>query len=408
MATCSASDIAHWQAVLARTTLGPQDASDVVDALLRASRSVAASDVHLQPTEAGVEVRWRLDGVLQRAGVLPAKIAANVIARLKVLAELLTYRVDVPQEGRIRHDAEGEMRLSIFPTVHGERAVIRLFGPPDRLQRLDDLRLPAEVRQALAAALRQTSGLILTTGPAGCGKTTTAYACLRELAAETNGSRSIASLEDPVEVVIPGVAQSQAQPAAGFDLASGLRFLLRQDPEVILVGEIRGRDTAEVALQAALTGHLVLTTFHAGSTVEALGRLLEMGLEPYVLRSSIALIVSQRLLRRLCDCKQRGTDPAAACGMAISSFYVPQGCAVCNHTGYQGRVPIAETLTLDNAQLAAAVLQRADAVELARIAMSGGMNPLRRSACQAVEAGITSPVEVIRVLGLASNAALES
>jgi general secretion pathway protein E len=405
----NASDVARWQALAGRDRFEPHEAAEIVDVLLTAAHEAGASDVHLQPNEAGLEIRWRLDGVLQPAGTLRGKIGPNLIARLKVLADLLTYRLDVPQEGRIRGvAADGEMRVSVFPTIHGERAVIRLFAAGGLLQRLADLRLPQEVRQALEQALRQTSGLVLVTGPAGCGKTTTVYACLRELAAASAGSRSIASLEDPVEVALPGVAQSQVQPAAGFGLASGLRFLLRQDPEVIMVGEIRDRDTAEVVMQAALTGHLVLSTFHAGSTCEAIGRLLDMGIEPYVLRSAAALIISQRLLRQLCNCKQLGSDPGESCGLPLDAFHTPQGCQACKHTGYQGRAPVAEMLRLADAKLSSAVLNRADVVELQRLAAEAGFAPLRQSATEAVAGGLTSPAEVVRVLGLGRSRSRET
>ncbi|MHC4403443.1 MAG: GspE/PulE family protein, partial [Planctomycetota bacterium] len=252
----------------------PQFASRAVDRVLAAGRDHGASDLHLQPTASGLVVRFRIDGVLQSAGTFPPAVAANVVARLKVLADLLTYRTDVPQEGRIRSpQADVEMRVSTFPTLHGERAVVRLFAGPRQFERLDDLGLPDDVLGPLRRLLGETSGAILATGPAGCGKTTTIYACLRELAAAGDAVRSLVSLEDPIEVAVEGVAQSQVNPAADLDLATGLRFLMRQDPEVIMVGEIRDRPTAEAAIQATLTGHLLLSTFHAGSAAEAIGRL---------------------------------------------------------------------------------------------------------------------------------------
>ena len=241
-----------------------QYAMQFVELLLDSARSLDASDIHLQPTPAGLELRLRIDGVLQALGVFPAGVAANVIARIKVLADLLTYRTDVPQEGRIRSATPVEMRVSTFPTLYGEKAVVRLFAG-GRFLRIDDLGLPVEIASALRRLLAETSGAILITGPAGSGKTTTAYACLRELVASSESGRSIATLEDPIETAIAGVAQSQVNAAAGFDLATGLRSLMRQDPEVIMVGEIRDRATAEIAFQAALTGQLVLSTFHAPS-----------------------------------------------------------------------------------------------------------------------------------------------
>ncbi len=404
------SALERWQGWASRARSEPGDAVPIVDCLLAVARELGASDVHVQPTAGGLEVRWRLDGVLQPAGTLPSAVAPNVIARLKVLADLLTYRLDVPQEGRLR-GAQGpgeergpEMRLSTFPTLHGERAVIRLFGGApgggaQQFQRLADLGLPEEIRAGLELLLAHTSGAVLVTGPAGCGKTTTAYTCLREIAAQ-GGPRSMVSLEDPIELAIPGVAQSQANAAAGFDLASGLRFLLRQDPEVILVGEIRDRETAEVVMQASLTGHCVLSTFHAGSAAAALGRLFDMGIEPYIILSGILAIVSQRLVRRLCDCKQPTDSQGQALGLNVSAMHVATGCPKCHGTGYRGRVPIAEMLTLQQTDLAPAVLARLDAAQLEHRAVACGMVTLERRACQAVEQGLTSPAEVVRVLGL--------
>ncbi len=266
----------------------PRYATDVVERVLAEAQKAGASDVHFQPGADGLELRWRVNGVLQPVGLLPVKLAPNVVARLKVLAELLTYRNDVPQEGRIRGvPGEVEMRLSTFPTVFGEKAVVRMFAAPGRFLRLDDLGLPGEVRDGLSHVLDETSGAVVLSGPAGSGKTTTIYACLRELAARRPGERSLATLEDPVESVVAGVSQSQVNPAAGLTLESGLKSLLRQDPEVIAIGEIRDKETAEIALQAALTGHLILTTFHAGSACEVIGRFLDMGIEPYAVRSGL-------------------------------------------------------------------------------------------------------------------------
>ncbi len=235
----------------------PQYASRVVDRLLAAGRAAGASDLHLQAAAEGLETKLRIDGVLQPLALVPRALAANVVARLKVQAELLTYRTDTPQEGRIRlGDGDVEMRLSTFPTLFGESAVVRLFGRAGQYEQLADLGLPGDVLPVLEEQLGETAGAILVSGPAGSGKTTTVYACLRGLAARAAGARSLVSLEDPIEVAVPGVAQSQVNPAAGLDLATGLRFLMRQDPEVIMVGEIRDRATAEAAMQASLTGRL--------------------------------------------------------------------------------------------------------------------------------------------------------
>ena len=371
-----------------------------VEMLLTTACEVHASDVHLQPTHQGLEIRWRLDGVLQLIGEFPRGEAADVIARLKVLSELLTYRTETPQEGRIRDKhARVEIRVSTFPTLYGERAVIRLFASEGKFLYLEDLQLPQSVVEPLRRFLAETSGAILITGPAGSGKTTTAYACLREIVRASAGGKSVASLEDPIEFAVDGVAQSQVNRAAEFDLAMGLRSLMRQDPEVILVGEIRDRDTAELTLQAALTGHLVITTFHAGSCVGALSRLSDMGLEPYQLRSGILAILSQRLVRKLCSCATEIESDAEKLQLPIQHGKQPHGCASCWQTGYQGRTLLAELLSLNHSALGPAILARREAKELERAAIESGFTPLLERAAAAVGAGITSPAEVRRVLG---------
>jgi type II secretory ATPase GspE/PulE/Tfp pilus assembly ATPase PilB-like protein len=389
----------------------PRFATEAVDLILLAAKQAGASDVHWQPGPDALECRWRLDGVLQPAATLPASLSPNVIARLKVLAELLTYRTDIPQEGRIRRPIDDvEMRLSTFPTLHGEKAVVRLFAGPGRFQRIADLGLPDEIAATLQNLLDATSGAIVLAGPAGAGKTTSLYACLRDLAARSARQRSLVSLEDPIEAAVAGVSQSQVNLAAGLTLEVGLRALLRQDPEVIAVGEIRDRSTAEVALQASLTGHLLLTTFHAGSACEVIGRLLDMGLEPYMIRSGLIAVVAQRLVRRLCEaCRVETHCEDDFLGLSVSRAWCPgtaaaegraPGCEVCSGTGYHGRAVIAELLLPETPALSQAVLARGDVRLLERIAIEAGMTSRWSRAAAAVEAGVTSPAEIRRVLGL--------
>jgi type II secretory ATPase GspE/PulE/Tfp pilus assembly ATPase PilB-like protein len=416
------SDIA---ASLARLDAqSPLYATELVDALLAAAIAAGASDVHLHPTADGLSIRWRLDGVLHSIGEIPRGQAADVVARLKVLAELLTYKTDVPQEGRIRRGGRGpglearareetrtaaspaltaspspptEMRVSSFPTLHGERAVVRLFAAEEHYQHLADLGLPAEIEAALKSLLYETSGAILISGPAGSGKTTTAYACLREVIRSSQSQRSVVTLEDPIEVALPGVSQSQVQPAAGFTLAAGLRSLMRQDPEVILVGEIRDAETVATVFQAALTGHLVLSTLHAGSASGSLSRLLDMGLEPYTITSGLRAAIHQRLVRRLCDCRQATT--ASASDAAKNASHAA-GCPACRHTGYRGRLALAEMLPPLAGDLAQAVLAHRDQRELTRLALAAGMTSVHQRAAEAVAAGQTDEAETRRVLGL--------
>lgn len=380
--------------------VAPEQVPALVERLLVETATAGASDLHFLPTPAGLEITWRLDGVLHALGRVERAVSANVVARLKVLAELLTYRSDVPQEGRVRNGPAGlDLRVCTFPTLHGERLVVRLFVNSQVAERLDQLGLPDEVTAEVKRTLGATSGAVIFTGPAGSGKTTTLYACLREIATQTAGGRSLATLEDPVEVPLAGVAQSQVDEAAGFDLATGLRYLMRQDPEVIGIGEIRDRATAEVALQAALTGHLVLSTFHAGSAAGAISRLTDMGLEPYALRSGILAIVSQRLLRRLCECAEPIDDPAARLGLPVAAVRVPHGCEQCRGTGYAGRFPLAEALVPSRGDLGRAILSRDDAEHIQELARAQGLVTLWERACQAVDSGLTSPAEVRRVFG---------
>ncbi|MHB1036503.1 MAG: GspE/PulE family protein [Pirellulales bacterium] len=384
----------------------PQYATQFVDRMLALGREAGASDLHLQPVADGLELRCRVDGVLQPVGLYPLGTAANVVARLKVLANLLTYRTDAPQEGRIRAPGSPlEMRVSTFPTLYGEKAVVRIFAGAGQYLRLDDLGLPSEILVTLRHLVGETSGAILVTGPAGSGKTTTVYACLREVVGRADAGRSMVSLEDPIEVAVPGVTQSQVNPSVGFDLANGLRFLMRQDPEVIMVGEIRDRVTAEAAFQASLTGHLLLSTFHAGSAAGAISRLSDMGIEPYLLRSGLLGIICQRLARKLCKCSQPGTDPELRLGLNVERFRVAVGCHSCAGTGYLGRFVLAEMLTTEQTAVGRAILSRSDASRLEDLAVQAGMVSRWQRACDVVTSGLTSPAEIRRVLGFSDRKA---
>ena len=374
-----------------------------VAALLSAAAAERASDVHLLPDAEGLLVRFRIDGRLEERGRFAPAVAPNVVGRLKVLAGLLTYDNDRPQEGRIRapadqgpvdgnRDPAPQMRVSTFPTIHGEKAVVRLFAPAGTLSRLDDLGLTPAIADGLKAAVRTRGGLVLIAGPAGSGKTTTAYALLRESAGEPGEPpRSLATLEDPVEAVIPGVSQSQTRPAAGFDFPTGLRSLLRQDPEVLLVGEIRDAETARIALGAALTGHLVLTTFHAGTARGAAVRLRETGAEPYQIRHGVRAILTQRLLRRLCDCAEESTAPDARLGLPLPEdvpVKLARGCERCGGTGYRGRFPVAALDGGDGGDERGFDGENAD-----------DGSRLFAAALDALARGATDPAEVRRVFG---------
>jgi general secretion pathway protein E len=377
-------------------------AVDVVQLLLEHARQSRASDLHLIPNgQKQLEVFCRIDGLLQRIASIPSA-ASNIVSRLKVLAELLTYRTDVPQEGRIRGTTDGvEMRVSTFPTVHGEKAVVRLFAGSQQYLEMGDLSFPADVKLRCQEWLAQPQGVLLVTGPAGAGKTTTLYAALRQIQRQSLTPRSLCSLEDPIESLVPGVAQSQINPAAGFTYEVGLKSLLRQDPEVLMVGEIRDRGTAEIVFQASLTGHQVLTTFHAGRAAEACGRLLDMGIEPYIVKSGLLGILSQRLVRRLCSCSRAAMSEDDRMGWPVTHARVAVGCSECDNTGYKGRLPLVEALDPQAVGVGTALLRRADVQEIEKAAIEAGMVPLQRRVVAAIEAGQTTVQEAIRVLGIA-------
>ena len=383
----------------------------LVDLILKEARRHRASDVHLTPVEDRLVMQWRIDGVLHTVAGFDAELSPRVIARLKVMAGLLTYRTDVPQEGRVsrsnsQHESEGEIRVTTFPTLYGEKAAVRLFGESDLFQRLSDLELPTDIETSLRSMLHATSGVVLLTGPSGSGKTTTVYACLREIVSMFGETKGVMTLEDPIEVIVSGTTQSQVRPHVGFDLATGLKSMMRQDPDVIMVGEIRDPETAESAFQAALTGHLVLTTFHAGSSVEAVMRLLDLGIEPYLLRSTLRGVVCQRLLRRSCSACGAGEQVLPDFRMSDNSIDNVAGrngpssnCSKCGGLNYHGRFVTAELLDPNRPEIASAILARVDAHTLQSIANDSGSVTLRSRAEELVRRGETSQEEVFRVLG---------
>ena len=369
---------------------GPERVCRLVDVILEEAVRRSASDVHFEPGNQRVEVRYRLDGVLHTVANLHRELAPNLVARLKVLADLLTYRLDIPQEGRLRQGVNNygvDMRVSTFPTVHGEKAAVRIFDVGTRMIDLEQLGLSEELQTALEAMLKERTGAILLTGPSGSGKTTTIYACLRHLVRLGEG-RHIVTIEDPVEQVIEGVSQSQARPGTEFDFARGLRSLLRQDPEVIMIGEVRDPETAAIAIEAALTGHLVFSTLHAGSACGVIGRLLEMGIESYLITSGLRGILNQRLVRRLC----------ASCRRRVDSSWEAVGCEQCTQTGYQGRMLLAELLFLTES-LRQAILARSDTTALEAAAGISRSPSIWSAARQALENGLTTRQEIERVMG---------
>ncbi|MCE2795416.1 MAG: GspE/PulE family protein [Planctomyces sp.] len=391
-------------ALAARRLAGELSVPETVQMMLLQAAHQRVSDIHLTPEETILRMQWRIDGVLQTAAGFDREFGSRLVARLKVIAGLLTYRTDVPQEGRVAAEfSESEIRVSTFPTLYGEKAAVRLFGGNSERQMLEQLGLPAESERCLWQQLLATSGVLLITGPSSSGKTTTAYALIREILRQSAGARCVMTMEDPIESAIAGAAQSQVRPAAGFDLAAGLKSMMRQDPDVIMVGEIRDPATAEATFQAALTGHLVIATFHAGSAVEALTRLLEMGLEPYLVRSALNLVVSQRLLRRSCDCRhsREGISPARQVSpdKSLSTEGLSFGCNRCGGTGYLGRMALAECLDPSFPLVARSLLARSDSQALFAAAEQSGLVSLKELGERAIRAGETTREEFLRVFG---------
>ena len=362
---------------------GPERVALLVANILEKGDKCKATDIYIEPCVNKLQVCFRVDGVILPSTELPRELGPNIIARLKFLANLLSYRQDIPQEGRIVQvdSLEGiEVRVSTFPTIHGERVALRLFRRENRQFILEELGLEPGVLKNLKDAIGERTGAILFTGPGGSGKTTSIYSCLSHIAKTEKTRRHIVTLEDPVEQILEGVSQTQVSPSTGFDFSLGLRSLLRQDPEVILVGEMRDPETARVAIEAALSGHLLFSTLHAGSSCGVISRLLEMGIEPYLLTSSLRLILNQRLLRKNCT-KCKGN-----------------GCTACNNTGFQGRLLLLEAMVL-NEEMRRAILNRADRTMLEEIFVNSGGITLVSHAIAAVKAGQTTREEVLRVLG---------
>ncbi len=364
-----------------------------------------ASDIHIEPYQQELTVRFRIDGLLYPMFAPPKRLHAAVISRIKVMAGLNIAEKRVPQDGRIEirvGDKNIDIRVSTLPTVYGERAVLRLLDKSSRLFELHELGIPENQLAQIRRLITFSHGIILVTGPTGSGKTTTLYAALSEI---NTPEKNVITIEDPVEYQIPGIGQVPVNRKVGLTFANGLRTIVRQDPDVILVGEIRDLETAEIAIQAALTGHLVFSTLHTNDAASAVTRLIDMGIEPFLITSSVLAIVAQRLVRTICPyCKQpvgMNADLMKELGLADAdlnraALCEGKGCEKCLDTGYMGRLGVFEIMDISET-IKQLILTTSDANALKRAAVTEGMRTLRQVGAEKVIRGISTPEEVLRV-----------
>jgi len=370
------------------------DVTDLVDSIVSRGLAAGATDIHFEPADAGLLVRLRIDGQLIDFESIPSRLAENVVSRLKVLASLLTYRLDIPQEGSLRWEGDPadpeavgtDLRVATFPTIRGERAVVRVFHGTSQLQGLDSLGLTGDQIDLLRAVIAQPAGLIVVSGPAGSGKTTTLYAMIRDLR-DRHVGRSVITLEDPVEQRIDRVTQIQINPYGELSYERCMRSLLRQDPQVILLGEVRDSRTAAIVIEAALTGHLILTTVHSGDPAETVVRFLEMGIASYQLVSAITVVCSQRLLRKTCS---------VCAGSSAGD------CSRCLGTGYAGRTAVAQAIRIDE-PTRALILHHPTVSDLREALKEQGPD-LNERAAALVTRHVTDEAEVARVVGTSLEA----
>jgi type II secretion system protein E len=364
----------------------------------------SASDIHIEPYEREVKVRYRIDGMLNDMMRPPKRMHAALISRLKILGEMNIAERRLPQDGRIKITIAGrqiDVRVSIIPTVFGERAVMRLLDKGTALLGLEELGMQKDVLERYRKLISLPYGIILATGPTGSGKSTTLYASLQEIWSPTT---NILTIEDPVEYQVPGIGQVQVRPNIGLTFASGLRSFLRQDPDVIMVGEIRDHETAEIAIHASLTGHLVFSTLHTNDAPGAVTRLLDMGVEPYLAASSLVGVVAQRLVRRVCESCAEEVEPREEALRAVGiepgtpgRFRRGKGCDKCQGTGYRGRQGLYELFMVDE-EIKRMTVDRASTSVLKNYAVEHqGMRTLLGDGRLAVLSGRTTPEEVLRV-----------
>jgi type IV pilus assembly protein PilB len=387
--------------LLMRDEAAERSAVSMLERIIARAAADAASDVHFEPRQDDFHIRFRVDGTFREAAVLPIALAPAVVARIKVLAGMDIAEHRIPQDGRFSAsvgDQRLDLRSSTYPTVHGEKAVLRLLDSARLRLQLDRVGMTGTTLTAVRDLVHRPEGILLITGPTGSGKTSTLYAALGEL---VQTGKNIVTIEDPVEYSLPGVNQGQTNDKAGFTFARGLRSILRQDPDVIMVGEIRDADTLDIAIEASLTGHLVLSTLHTNSAIASIARLTEMGLEPYLLASSVLGIVAQRLVRRVCGtCRVEVKTPVTLQAMfregEPTSYFRGQGCSDCRGTGFRGRIGIFELLRMTDS-ICELVLARASDGRINEVARREGMRTLREECLALVARGETTLEEVLRV-----------
>jgi type IV pilus assembly protein PilB len=376
----------------------------LVNSLVAQGVEQGASDIHFEPVEGEIAVRYRIDGVLSETTRIPRRLVAGVISRIKIMAELDIAERRVPQDGRVALTVDGrhvDVRVATLPLVGGEAAVMRVLDKEGVVVDLDRLGMVPPERERFERAFTRPHGAVLVTGPTGSGKSTTLYGALTQL---HTPEKNIITIEDPVEYELPGVKQMQVNQKAGLTFANGLRSMMRADPDIIMVGEIRDRETAQIAVEAALTGHLVLSTLHTNDAPTAIARLIEMGVEPFLVASAVSCVVAQRLARRLCEhCKTPVTvsgDVVRANGFALDDAEVQAfdavGCTRCSGTGYKGRIGLYEVMPVDD-EIRRLAVARASADAIAEAGTRVGMRRLRDEGVEKVRAGLTSFAELARV-----------
>jgi type IV pilus assembly protein PilB len=387
-------------AVLAEQADSDAPIIKLVHSLIAQAVQMGASDIHINPEEGDSQVMFRVDGVLTPAATVKRRMTSGVVSRIKIMGELDISERRVPQDGRFGLTVDGrrvDLRVVTMPLVYGEGAVLRILDRGVVVEDLVSLGMQDAERKRFEAAIRRPSGAVLVTGPTGSGKSTTLYAALHVV---NDGDRSILTIEDPVEQRIAGIKQMQIAPKAGVTFDSGLRSILRADPDVIMVGEIRDGETAHIAVEAALTGHLVLSTLHTRDAPSALGRLIDMGIEPFLVSSAVDCIVAQRLVRQLCThCKRKQHVSEGVLeehGLAGSEPQEAVGCSRCANTGYRGRVGIYEVMTVSDA-IRSMILEHASVDDIVEVAEAAGMQRLRDDGLQKVREGLTSIAEVERM-----------